>query len=189
MCFAFRARARWKCGLPSLESAPRTWSMLLEHWKPSAEEAVRPLPRTRKGLQAALNIWPPCPSWRRRTGNQATHAQKKSHLGMWMIIGLDFLTPQVKSEEWNLSRTGVPLCWGSHWVLYTGSAAACRDMYKCYSAPSHLKTIDKVLEDQKQEKPTKKWVYWIWFVCSSKLGYSKLPSLPLIIQFFHSHMM
>ena len=99
MCFAFRARARWKCGLPSLESSPRTWSMLLEHWKPSAEEAVRPLPRTRKGLQAALNIWPPCPSWRRRTGNQATHAQKKFSLGMWMIFGLDFLTPKSRVKN------------------------------------------------------------------------------------------
>jgi len=156
MCFAFRARARWKCGLPSLESAPRTWSMLLEHWKPSAEEAVRPLPRTRKGLQAALNIWPPCPSWRRRTGNQATHAQKKSHLGMWMIIGLDFLTPKSRVKNAISLNRCASFCWGSHWVLYTGSATACRDMYTCYWTLSHLKTIDKVLEDQKQEKPSKK---------------------------------
>ena len=143
MCSALRAWARWRDSILDLVHAAGAL-------EPSGEEAVRPLPRTRKGLQAALNIWPLRPSWRRRTGNQANPIW-----GCEWYLDSIFQPP---SQEWrmkSLPNRCVSFCWGSHWVLYTGSATACRDMYKCYSTPSHLKTINKVWEDQKQEKPSK----------------------------------
>lgn len=174
---------------PQPQVAVRTRCALLLHWNPSAERGNQ----THR-LEAEWDLrqpkhLAPTSELKEKNWEPSNSCTEEFQFGDVNDIWTRFPDPQVKSEEWNLCEQRRTLsAESSHWSL-PWFCRCDRDMYKCYSAPSHLKMIDKVLEDQKQEKPTKKMgilEYGCMFLQVG--GYSKLPSLPLIIQFsVHTH--
>ena len=156
MCSALRARARWRCALPSPETASWTWSMLLTHWNPLEKRQSDHCLEPERDYRQLWTSGPYVQAEGEEPGTkQLMHRTNPIWGCEWNLDSISW----PPSQEWrmkSLPNRCVSFCWSSHWVLYTGSATACRDMYKCYSTPSHLKTINKVWEDQKQEKPSKK---------------------------------